>query len=108
MERQMRGSMVESDGDSFEEREVDNSGWHLHIIIYFACFIVDPTQSVCQVQCPEFCSSHTLMVVRIPSSLIGSCLKCIEMSSYHPKSITVGIYFVVFITHNNIFLSDGI
>jgi hypothetical protein len=35
MERQMRGSMVESDGDSFEEREVDNSGWHLHIIIYF-------------------------------------------------------------------------
>ena len=42
----MRGSRVESDGDSFEEREVDNSSWHLHIIIYFACFIVDPTQSV--------------------------------------------------------------
>jgi len=46
----MRGSRVESDGDSVEEREVDNSSRHLHIMldimIYFACFIVDPTQSV--------------------------------------------------------------
>lgn len=59
----MRGSRFKSDGDSFEQQEVDNSGWHLQIIICFVCFIADPTQYV-QVQCPEFSGSQAVTVVR--------------------------------------------